>query len=286
VSIRPVKLFHQESHLHFVAENQIEWTSVNDLWARAEIHSRDFANRNKPSAFVFDLDSTLFCTAPRLKKIFQKFLLSQENPEKAWIQVLGDMSSGLQRYSVPETFFSLLLRYRERKEAEIMTRALWENFEDFWKKEFFLSTNIVSDPPYEGAAEFVHRIYALGYEIVYLTGRDAGRGLDGTAHTLRRWQFPRDPLRTHMILKPDRDARDLEFKRKVADVLRSRFEVDFVIDNEPENLVMFAEKIPKAEIIFFHSIMSRRKPSRPLAEVLGSRRLQGLKSFDLTRTAE
>ncbi len=278
----PVHSFHQETHHPFVEQVQ-EWLEIQQLLKRVEERRALPAQSKKPPAFVFDLDSTLFCTAPRLRRIFKKYLRSIERPEMLWMRLADDLGSMAQCYSVPETFYRLLLRYQDAAAAEKIAKDLWRDFEPLWKEEFFLSRNIVGDPPYIGAVDFVHAVRSLGYSLVYLTGRDVERGLDGTAHTLRRWNFPTGP-ETQMILKPRREMRDLEFKTLVARTLASRFQVEFVIDNEPENLVMFAERIPSSEIIFYHSIMSRRLPQREWAQVGAGRSLLGLKSFaDLSR---
>lgn len=186
----------------------------------------------------------------------------------------------IQRYGIPQTFFFVFRQMGlPEAEAETEARALWKDFHDFWMTEFFLSRNIVFDTPYEGAQAFVREIHERGYHVIYLTGRDADRAQAGSHEVLKRWGFPMGD-RTHLWLKPSRDQDDLEFKDMASAKLRAQFRVKGLIDNEPENLVMFAERFPEAEIVFFHSIMSKRDPVRSYAKALGTRSAWRLNAFE------
>jgi hypothetical protein len=232
-----------------------------------------------PAAWVFDLDSTLFCTAPRNKRVLLRFLRQRTEFPSHWARMWAVLSPALQRYGIPQTFYYV---FREiglnDDEARAEARGLWKAYQDFWMEEFFLSRNIVFDTPYDGAVEFVRQIHARGYQVVYLTGRDADRARMGSYQVLRRWGFPMDQ-HCHLWLKPHRSQDDLEFKAMAAAKLRAQFKVHALIDNEPENLVMFAEKFPDAEIVLFHSIMSRREPQKPYPQVLQGRQPWRLLDF-------
>jgi len=235
--------------------------------------------RGAPAAWVFDLDSTLFCTAPRNKRVLWRFLRQCESFPPVWARLWSALTPEIQRYGIPQTFYVV---FRELgfsdPEARDESKRLWEAFRDFWSEEFFLSRNIVFDAPYDRALEFVREIYARGYHVVYLTGRDSERARAGSFEVLKKCGFPMGD-RTHLWLKPDREQDDLEFKARASAKLKAQFKVKGLIDNEPENLVMFAEGFPDAEIVFFHSIMSRRVPLRSYAGALGERKAWRLLSF-------
>jgi len=231
-----------------------------------------------PSAWVFDLDSTLFCTAPRNKRVLWRFLRQLEDFPPHWSRLWSELTPEIQRYGIPQTFYYVFRQQGfPEGEAQAEARKLWDAFRDFWTVEFFLSRNIVFDTPYAGAVEFVRKIYDRGYHVIYLTGRDSDRAQAGSHAVLRESGFPMGE-RTHLWLKPYRDQDDLHFKAMASAKLKSQFQVRAFIDNEPENLVMFAEKFPQAEVVFFHSIMSKRDPVRSYKEALGSR--QAWRLFD------
>ena len=270
--------FFKDFEHEWVQKQEFEKVETTQLLAIAAQEIQE-APKNKPLAWVFDLDSTLFCTGPRNKRVFWKFLQKQENFPKHWMLAWNQLSPQSQEYGVPKTFFKL---FREQgwseAEAQNEARHLWESYREHWMEEFFLSSNMAYDPPYEGAVKFVQSLYDLGYDVVYLTGRDEPRALEGTIHALKAANFPMGD-RTHVRLKPSQDMADLDFKTRAAERLNSEFSVRALMDNEPENLVMFAEFFEFAHIVFFHSIMSPRVPDTDIRKPLGQRRLYLLDHF-------
>jgi hypothetical protein len=75
------------------------------------------------------------------------------------------------------------------------------------------------------------------------------------------------------------DELDVAFKHRAATVIRSRYFVPVLVDNEPENLVMFAHEFPQAAVVLFHSVMSERMPARDFARALGPREPLRLLTF-------
>ncbi len=223
----------------------------------------------RPPAWVFDLDSTLFCTGPRLRNIYAEFLREHPGAPVLWQQLLPRLHPEAQRYDLERTFRELIAEtHAEVSESEAL--MIWDAFRHFWRERFFLSRHIFFDEPYEGAASYVHEVAKAGFEIVYLTGRDRPRGYPGSREALKRSGFPLGQ-HTHLVLKPDQHTLDLAFKARALDTLRRRFRIDVLLDNEPENLVMMAERVPEAEIVLFHSIMSEREPRGEYREALRGR---------------
>ncbi|MEO5668445.1 MAG: HAD family hydrolase [Bdellovibrionota bacterium] len=271
------KAFRDYNHPWIDKQRFVDVGTEELLRLSPSLASTDFAGA--PPAWVFDLDSTLFCTAPRNKRVLWRFLRQREDFPQAWIRAWSALTPSIQRYGIAQTFYYV---FREQglpqEEAQLEAKSLWNAFRDFWTVEFFLSRNIVFDTPYDGALEFVRSIYERGYHVVYLTGRDSDRAQAGSHEVLRRCGFPMGE-RTHLWLKPSREQDDLEFKAIAAAKLKAQFSVRALIDNEPENVVMFAEKFPEAEVIFYHSIMSPREPSRSFAKALGERKAWRLVAF-------
>lgn len=273
-----MKYYRENSH-SWVEAQDFEETSSGQLLAfsATEVSGKEWAGK-KP-AWVFDLDSTLFCTGPRNQRVFWKFLQAKDSFPQHWASIWRDMGSAIQQYSIPKTFYSILRNYGwSEEDAKSEAKTIWEDYQDHWMKEFFLSSNISHDPAYPGALEFVEKVRAQGCDIVYLTGRDSPRAMEGTLHALRAAGFPMGEG-CHIRLKPFSSQGDLEFKLKASQRLNSEFEVLGLIENEPENLVMFAELFPKSMIVFFHSIMSARIPKKEIKNYLGERPLYRMKNF-------
>lgn len=234
----------------------------------------------KPRAWVFDLDSTLFCVSGRFRRVFEKFLKLHPEIDSRVSRVLPWITSENHQYSVRDNFKNYLEKGLEgdtKTVQELIEKYGWE-FRQFWEDEFFCDHHVVFDSAYEGSPEFVNRIRELDFSIVYLTARDQIRSLKGTQHALKTNGFPTDS-KTHLIMKPAPVESDLEFKNRACTQLNAQFDVVATIDNEPENLAIFSQNLLKAEIVFFHSIMSRRIPSPESFSALGARRLWRLESF-------
>lgn len=273
-----INFFHQDRDHAWVRSQSFAELTSQQILSETKWSSKTTSSR--PEAWVLDLDSTLFCTAPRNKRVFWRFLREHPQPPMLWMRLWSYLSPLNQKYSIPHTFGSILRHEMNFSEADarLETIQLWDVYKDFWLNEFFLSRNISRDLPYAGAAEFVNSLYKKGYHLVYLTGRDAERGWAGTYQALKSAGFPTGD-NTYLRLKPESKMGDLEFKTEAVRRISREFNIKAFIDNEPENLVMFAEEAPASEIIFYHSIMSSRLPSKGLKEMLGSRSAWKLNTF-------
>lgn len=252
-------------------------STVSD-WLERSQKFLAYSHSSKPAAWVLDLDSTLFCVSTRLRMLFADFMAHHNESESWWGQILAHLTPGEHRYGVRSTFRGILEKFDSLGAKEKSAR-LWALFEPYWSEGFFSDRYISYDRAYPGASEFVSQLHAMGFHIVYLTGRDSPRTLSGTYAALKSNRFPLG-AHTRLLIKPHRDLPDLAFKESVARQLAAQYEVFALIDNEPENLCMFAEKFPSAEVIFFHSIMSPRIPKQNFKELLGMREMWRMQSFD------
>jgi hypothetical protein len=116
----------------------------------------------------------------------------------------------------------------------------------FWKKRFFSQEYQRFDVPLPGAVAFVRRLYDEGATVCYLTGRDyPGMGV-GCLSSLHSFGFPASLMRTAMVLKPDFETPDLDFKRDALGFIDQLGTVVASFDNEPGNCNLFAERWPQA----------------------------------------
>lgn len=250
-------------------------TSTSKMWI--ERSSKLSFNGGPPRAWVLDLDSTLFCVSHRLKRIYSDFLREFGPHPRWWGEILKNLGPEHHRYGVRTTFREILKLSDERLARDRATE-LWSRFELYWREKFFSDKYISYDKAYEGASEFVQNLHQLGFRIVYLTGRDWKRCHSGTLAALRSNRFPIGE-NTRLFMKPHQSLSDLEYKEGVSKILESQFENFAFLDNEPENLHMFAKRFPHSEIIFFHSIMSPRLPRESYQKLLGNRRAWRLQGY-------
>lgn len=245
----------------------------------AQVQAKD-PEINETKAWVLDLDSTLFNTGLRNKEIFRSFLEFKGNVPESWKKAVDSIHPIKQSFSIRESIEWALGPHVGEENAKEESFKIWGDFEKFWEHNFFASTYMNFDQPYEGAAQFAQQIYDLGYSIVYLTGRDMARSLEGTLASLAAYKFPQG-ARTELILKPGFrwSMTDVEFKQDASRKIAKKHQVVASIDNEPENLHAFAEYFPMSEIVLFHSIMSPRNPEASIFDDLGKRDLILLKNF-------
>jgi hypothetical protein len=233
----------------------------------------------RETAWVLDLDSTLFCLAPRIHNIFLEFLRAHPQPRPEWMKLLSVIDAKSQRYSIEETFRVLLRRFTvDEQTADQMAAELWQEFYPFWKDHFFEDRHLHYDVAYPGAADFVREIKNLGRKIVYLTGRDRLGSGQATRLHLRSSGFKLTENEV-LVMKPKRHDDDVEFKRRASQMLSKQFHVELVLDNEPENLVMFADLFREARIVLYHTVMSGRVPQKNLMSYMGHRKPEKLNSF-------
>ena len=225
---------------------------------------------DQPQAWVVDLDSTLFCVTPRIKSVFFDFLDGRQG-DPTWYRELGfRLDPSNQCYDIQKTLQRLIGGLVPESEQTEAAEHLWGEFREYWGEHFFSNRHLDKDLPSPGAQAFTHRIVQRGDQLVYLTGRDEPRCGEGTRASLKWHGFPSGP-QTHLMMKPRSTLGDLEYKRQACQELVGRFHVAFSVDNEPENLVMFAEAFPNADICFFHTVMSPRVPRSDYSTVLAGR---------------
>ena len=199
--------------------------------------------------FIFDLDSTLFEVRFRVKKILHEFAHTYLCPKRdslyySWMKAL---SPWRMLYSLKDT--ASINGYPRTEESTTLLKRI----ESYWLDRFFRQEYMYHDIPTLGAPSYVRSVEALGVNILYLTGR-AENVRSSTELSLLHWGFPKGKL----IMKPTFYEDDSEFKGKALALLRDKLRVLAIFDNEPANFYHFEKNFPEAELIFFHSVCSKK----------------------------
>lgn len=184
---------------------------------------------------VFDLDGTLLDNRPRTVAILNEAAVqwAADHPEAtAAIRSLDPKQLG---YLVTDA-----LRERGVDEA-LVGEAL-----EVWKQRFFRDDTLAHDVPLSGAVEFARACYEAGGNLAYFTGRDLPNMALGSLASLRDRGFPVGVPGTELVLKPDFETPDLDFKRAVTPQLERIGRVVATFDNEPGNCNVFHEFFPEA----------------------------------------
>lgn len=187
---------------------------------------------------LLDLDDTLLATTLRHLRIMAEF--SEGRPSA---RALAAVSPETVRYRVVDT----------AREAGVTDEALLAELREFWYKRFFTNEYLLADEEVPGAAAFCRALVEAGGIPVYFTGRDETMR-EGTLESLKRHGFPvpgaNGDAVAKLILKPRFDVADLEYKAEVLSRLGKTWSVEAGFENEPAHVNLFAERCPKATMVF------------------------------------
>ncbi len=207
---------------------------------------------------VFDLDSTLFTTGPRNKRILTEFAEVAE-PRFAGITEAAAKIA-------PETIGWSLL---DALAAQGMSDAYMQaQLMAFWKARFFTDAYVISDGVLAGAVDFVTACHDRGANVYYLTGRHVSDMGAGTVRAITDAGLPFWRGRTSLHLKAAFDIPDLEHKLgAIADIRSYGGPVVATFENEPENANLFLEQFPDG-MHFFLLTEHSPKPVQPHADLI------------------
>ncbi len=203
------------------------------------------------SLVVFDLDSTLFDVSPRIQRILHDFSHDKINiknfPESC--KIIQKIETQPHDWGIKDAII--------RAGLEAHHPDFHSAIKEFWKKSFFSNEYLIYDQPYDGAAEYVQKLYDAGATIVYLTGRDIARMGSGSLQGLLQWKFPVNRPRTELVLKPDKELNDAQFKSDFFfQQLNKTYSQIWFFENEPVNIDLVRKEHPKVEVVFFKSTHS------------------------------
>lgn len=197
---------------------------------------------------VFDLDHTLFDNGPRTIRLLRDYALAAGETQ-LHARLVAASETG-----VPYMVSEVLARAGERR-PEIIEAA-----QAYWVERFFTDEIQRLDVPVAGAREYANEAFEAGATVVYLSGRDVPNMLVGCTESLRTHGFPVGLAHTVIVLKPNFEMRDLDFKRDVIDFLGTLGNVVATFDNEPANCNLFRRMFPKAMSVFLDTAMAPDAP--------------------------
>ncbi len=214
------------------------------------------ADHATPAAVIFDLDGTLHDNRPRTSAIMRELA-------ERWRNAHPDASEKLRRMDPNKLDYLLADNLRN---YGIDDEALHEEALKFWMSRFFFDDAMEHDVAHPGAVEFARACHEAGGVLIYFTGRDLPNMALGTLKSLRDLGFPICVPRTQLVLKPDFETPDDEFKREVMPELGRGVNVVACFENEPGNCNIFHDLFPRAEVFLVDTQHVPTAP--PLAEAV------------------
>ena len=228
------------SQFHDLTEKQV----LDEVAARVRAASKPLV--------LLDLDSTLYEVGPRTHQILREWLKTAESAQFPHVsQELKRLEAQHIGYSLRDTFRAVGLRV-EIPEVE----KAWEAAKKFWGHRFFTNEYLQFDRPYPGAVAFTRRIYDMGAEVVYLTGRDEPGMGPGTRARLLQDGFPWEVPRTQLLLKSATSVPDLEHKLQAGEYIRLHGTLVASFENEPANLSALYGSFPDAMHVYVDTVSS------------------------------
>lgn len=214
---------------------------------QAHILGEVLARAAAPGAVVvFDLDSTLLDNRPRQARILQDY-----GRTRGLTALLGARPEHWQGWRLETALANAGLT-----PAEVETHRRPARL--FWAEWFFTSAYCRLDVPLPGAPAFVRAVAARGARVAYVTGRPRTMAA-GTLEVLRRHDFPvPDGERVQLLMKPDPDLGDAEWKEQACARVAALGPVVAAFDNEPAHVNGYARAWPRARCVHLDTDHSGR----------------------------
>lgn len=206
-------------------------------------------------SLILDIDDTLIDCRHRKKRVISDFVSqlgdSHASFERSHLERLKSIEVEQVRFRISECLEAL----------EILHPELESQLFGFWRQHYFSYSYLKTDIAFSGAIEFVKQCLRTGVHIIYLTGRDEPGMGQGTRERLLELGFPLEQERIQLILKPDPQQPDLEFKRQALQSIAKSFPpVVALFENEIRNLNMMAEYFKKSSLFWRPTLQSPNQP--------------------------
>ncbi len=213
-----------------------------DPLRRALDLARQFGSRG---VAVFDLDSTLLDNKPRQARILREFGAAEK------VAALANMT--------PTHWSSWDLKdaMRNAGVAADVVERLAPQAKEFWRQKFFTSEYCALDDAIPGAVDFVRQVAESGVVVAYCTGRHEPMR-EGSIASFKRLGFPVPGVATHLLMKPQIETSDDDWKETAYDQLRRLGYVFAIFDNEPTHVNGYRNAFPDALVVHLDTDHSGR----------------------------
>lgn len=206
---------------------------------------------------LLDIDSTLFQTAERHRRILIDFARARQ--DDVLLAFAASTSAADYGWSVDGPLVA----------AGLDTPELCADLQAFWVPRFFSGAYAQLDLPTPGAVAFVHALADAGVLVVYLTGRTAPEMAEGTVTLLQHSGMPLFDGRTTLVMKPSHAVTDVAFKTQILTRLTRLGQVVATFENEPHHANGFREAFPNALHVWLDTSHSPGAPPlHPSVQVL------------------
>lgn len=227
---------------------------MSDVLKKILLDAKQALDSDERFLAIFDLDSTLYDVKERQRKILQQFAENSEQMAK-W----PEHTTRLQQVELHSRDFGIreaLKRagFSMEGDSEFLSELM-----KYWELWFFHNDLLKHDEPMLGAVQFVRALEALDADIMYLTGRDVPRMLEGTKSSLAKIGFPVDGDHIQICLKPEQTIEDHTFKAAVVKKLVRSYHRLWVFENEPVILNAISKTSPSVNLVFIDSCHSGRE---------------------------
>lgn len=221
--------------------------------------------RSCPSTWmlIFDLDSTIFNTRYRTKKIFAQWASQPEALAQypllcEQIQRWLCQTSPCTEIYDPIAFISHHIAQPIDPASPVATAL-----RNFWTERFFHGHYLQWDQPYPRSCELIAELYTLGCAVTYLTARNQQRLLGGTLLSLQQHglPIPTEP-QGGLIMKAQPAMPDGEYKIRALGHLSATASSRrlMFIDNEPGIVAWAHAQFPFIKTHLYRSVHSGTFP--------------------------
>ncbi len=208
------------------------------------------ANGALAPGIVFDLDGTLIDNRPRTIAILRELAERWRTLRPTLCQTLLGLRPEALDYLVETSLGAVGV-----EDPEVVAEVL-----AFWNDRFFYDHHIRHDTALPGSVQFVRDCHEAGATVSYFTGRDLPNMALGTLASLRDLGYPIGVPGTELVLKPNFEMSDADFKRQLTPELGRRGLLLAAFDNEPGNCNIFKELFPSCDVFLLDT---QHHPSAP-----------------------
>ncbi len=197
-------------------------------------------------ALVFDLDSTVLDNGPRNAMIMREYGDAANLPVLRRAQARHWQDWDARRAMANIGLSAAQIEQHHRP------------YEEFWSERFFTSQYCAHDELTEGAARFIAMALTRGASVTYLTGRPETMRR-GTLSCFERLGVAMpDRPQVSLLMKPDADGSDDDFKRDTTQRLREQADIAAAFDNEPQHINTYRMLLPQALCVHLFTDHSMR----------------------------